>query len=194
MKQKILSPCNHQLKTWELQKFSTFLFHEAFWWWTDCSAFFLLSFFFSLLFLPFNLTVIACSAGYHFLFAIAKMFSQRLRFATFNVRGLTSLSKQQQLARDILTYRVAFWSVQELKIKELVDIPLGLSHRLMGFGQSSGRHGGIGFVVSNQLNKFISKFKNLSDRFKYVDILVPQPGRIQHRLYISLSPMDLPTH
>ena len=46
----------------------------------------------------------------------------------------------------------------------------------MGFGQSSGRHGGICFVVSNQLNKFISNFKNLSDRFKYVDILVPQPG------------------
>ena len=89
------------------------------------------------------------------------------------MRGLTSLSKQQQLARDMLTDRVDFCSVQELKIK---DIPLGLSHRLVELAQSSGRHGGIGFVMSNQLIKFISKFKKLSDRVAYVIILIPQPG------------------
>ena len=64
----------------------------------------------------------------------------------------------------MLTYCVDFCSVQELKMKKAIEILLGLSHRLVGFGQSSGRHGGIDFVVSNQLNKFISKFKKLSDR------------------------------
>ena len=88
-----------------------------------------------------------------------KMFSEMLGYATINVQGLTSLSKQQQLARNMVAYRVDFCSAQLLKIKEPIDIPFGLIHRLVGFGQSSGRHGGIGYVVSNQLENFISKFK-----------------------------------
>ena len=38
--------------------------------------------------------------------------------ATFNVRGLTSNVKKQQLAKDILSYRVDVCGIQELKIAE----------------------------------------------------------------------------
>ena len=85
------------------------------------------------------------------------------RIATFNVCGLSSLSKQQQLARDLQNYRIDFCGVQELKITEPFDKRISQEYRLVGFGQSAGRHGGIGFVVSNKFEKFISKYKRISD-------------------------------
>jgi len=44
----------------------------------------------------------------------------------------------------------------------------------VGFGQAAGRHGGIGFVISNTLGQHIQKFKKISDRVGYVDLSLPQ--------------------
>eukprot|EP00117_Sycon_ciliatum_P004861 scpid107111/ scgid0430/ len=102
------------------------------------------------------------------------MIPRGFRFATFNVRGLCSASKQQQLARDMDAYRIDFCGLQELKMTTTVDKPLGDSHRFVSFGQAEGRHGGNGFVISNMLNKFVSTFKKISDRVGTVDLSIPQ--------------------
>eukprot|EP00117_Sycon_ciliatum_P048136 scpid21182/ scgid34307/ Craniofacial development protein 2; p97 bucentaur protein len=97
----------------------------------------------------------------------------KARIATFNVRGLTSNVKKQQLAKDLLSYRVDVCGLQELKIAEPFDRSIDDGYRLVGFGQDAGHHGGIGFAVSKYFNEFLRKHKKLSDRVGYADFSLP---------------------
>ncbi|XP_065186017.1 craniofacial development protein 2-like [Sycon ciliatum] len=99
--------------------------------------------------------------------------SQRTRIATFNVRGLSSNFKQEQ--RDLTHYRIDFCGLQELKIVDDIDKRIGVQkeYRLIGFGQETGRHGGIGFAVSNNFQQYLTNFKQNSDRVGYADFLSP---------------------
>jgi len=99
---------------------------------------------------------------------------REVRIATFNVRGLRSASKLDQLARDLARYRIDFCGLQETKLAEASDKFISKDYRLVSFGQTAGEHGGIGFAVSRRFNQFISKYKKLSDRVGYVDLSLPQ--------------------
>ncbi|XP_065180130.1 craniofacial development protein 2-like [Sycon ciliatum] len=64
---------------------------------------------------------------------------------------------------------------RKLKIVDDIDKRIGVhkEYRLIGFGQETGRHGGIGFAVSNNFQQYLTNFKQNSDRVGYADFLLP---------------------
>ena len=69
------------------------------------------------------------------------------RIGTFNVRGLTSNFKKNQLISDLNKYRVGLCCLQETKISEGYDGNID-NYRLLCLS-SSCRHYGLGFVVES---------------------------------------------
>ena len=99
------------------------------------------------------------------------------KLATLNVRGLTSNVKRQHLAADIDSYGVDFCSLQELKTTQAFDQVIsngGKSFRQISFGQDSGKHGGLGFVMSPRVEPFLVQHKLLSDRVSLADFKFPR--------------------
>ena len=56
----------------------------------------------------------------------------KLLTATFNVRGLTQMYKQEQLSRDVTKYKIDILSIQETKTRENIDKYIG-KNRLICF-------------------------------------------------------------
>jgi len=92
-------------------------------------------------------------------------------------------------------YRVDFCGLQEMKTVEPFDRQLVSGHRLVAFGQTDGRHGGIGFAVSNKLNQYLQKYKKISERVGYADFAVPsslnkRDATIPIRFVIAYGPTN----
>ena len=71
---------------------------------------------------------------------------------TFNVRGLTKTTKQQQLARDVTNYKLDVCCLQETKIKNGIDVNvLGIDkhHKLISLPSES-QHYGNGFIIDEK--------------------------------------------
>ena len=99
------------------------------------------------------------------------------KLATLNVRGLTSNIKRQHLAADMDSYGEDFGSLQELKINQAFDQVTsngGKSFHLISFGEDSGKHGGLGFVMSPRVEPFLVQHKRLSDRVGLADFKFPR--------------------
>ena len=124
------------------------------------------------------------------------------KLATLNVRGLTSNVKRQHLAADIDSYGVDFCSLQELKTTQAFDQVIsngGKSFRLISFGQDSGKHGGLGFVMSPRVEPFLVQHKRLSDRVGFADFKFPRNPNAKNKKTIysmcTLSQLTvLPVH
>ena len=88
--------------------------------------------------------------------------STLLSISTFNVRGLTSETKRNQLVTDLSSYRITICCLQETKCADGFDEIRG-DYRLLGL-QSNSRHYGLGFAVTNWLAKNIIRFWSVSNR------------------------------
>ena len=65
-----------------------------------------------------------------------------------------------------------FCSLQELKTTQAFDQVIsngGKSFRLISLGQDSGKHGGLGFVMSPRVEPFLVQHKRQSDRVGFAD-------------------------
>ena len=97
--------------------------------------------------------------------------------ASFNVRGLTSATKRQQLCEDLLMYRVSVACLQETKCSAGLDDTTD-KYRLVLIPADS-RHYGQGFPIHTKLVNRIHTFWKVSDRVSacnspYVQNLYPE--------------------
>ena len=86
-----------------------------------------------------------------------------LSVATFNVRGLVQSYKRDHLIEDAASYNCDVVSIQETKIVDASDTLHG-GYRLILFAQDSGRHYGLGFIVSPRLCNKLDRYWRISDR------------------------------
>lgn len=89
-----------------------------------------------------------------------------LSIATFNVRGLSSGTKRNQLVTDLSNHRIAICCLQETKCADGFDELRG-NYRLLGLSSES-RHYGLGFAVTNWLAQRITRFWSVSDRIAVI--------------------------
>ena len=94
----------------------------------------------------------------------------KLLTATFNVRGLTQMYKQEQLSRDVTKYKIDILSIQETKTRENIDKYIG-KNRLICFETGENRSHGNGFVISGKMAEKVNRYWKVSDRICVVEIL-----------------------
>ena len=101
-----------------------------------------------------------------------------LRLATWNVCGLASDARVGHVTEDFLSYNLSVAALQETKLR--VD---GVTHRtlrgglrLLLFPQEDGRHGGLGFLISDGIAENVKSYSQLSDRVAYLDVEIPHRG------------------
>ena len=99
--------------------------------------------------------------------------------ATFNVLGLSSPVKRNELLRDCYYRKIDILAVQETKCRAFEDSTLyftdddGHSHkyRFINFQQYDNKwQAGIGFVVNSAYNSYIKCYNSISDRVAYLDL------------------------
>jgi len=119
-------------------------------------------------------------------------YRQRITIGTFNVRGLSSNTKQLTLEKDLKKYDVDICGIQETKTQPLRDTILPEGWRLILFPQSSGRHRGIGLAVSPKLRPFLSTYWTENDRVGVADFMLPSNrfsnSRVRCRFIIAYGP------
>ena len=98
------------------------------------------------------------------------MNQQRHKFSlgSFNVRGLTKQYKQEQLAHDMINYKLDICCLQETKITNGMDININ-DHRLICIPTDC-RHYGNGFIVSPKWKHNIHKYWKVSDRLSVIQL------------------------
>ena len=87
---------------------------------------------------------------------------------SFNVRGLSSSLKKQQLADDLRKYKIKICSLQETKIKDDCDELAG-DYRIFCL-PTANRHYGLGFAIHNSLFERIHRIWSVSDRVAAIQI------------------------
>ncbi len=97
--------------------------------------------------------------------------STSLKFATFNVRGLATKFKREQLGRDLLCRGIHLAAIQETKC-DASDEQLPTGQRLILLGHENKQHG-IGFCISKELQPFVDTYTKLSDRVATLDVEIP---------------------
>ena len=102
--------------------------------------------------------------------------------ATFNVLGITSPVKRDELLRDCYYRKIDILAVQETKCRQFEDSVLhftdddGKSHkyRFINFQQFDNKwQAGIGFLVNSVYTNYIKCYNNISDRVAYLDLEIP---------------------
>ena len=86
---------------------------------------------------------------------------------TFNVRGLSSATKRDQLSEDLNKRHIDVCCIQETKCPGGFDIVSGY-YRLIGLPSTS-RHYGLAFAVASYLEGKLLRYWSVSDR-----LAVPQ--------------------
>jgi exonuclease III len=96
--------------------------------------------------------------------------SNSLKFGSFNVRGLVSKLKKENLISDMKRYELDFLCLQETKIKNLNELTFN-GYRMI-FLPSSCIHYGNGFVISPRLSDKILTFGKISDRIGFIKMRI----------------------
>ena len=79
-----------------------------------------------------------------------------LTIASFNVRGLGNVIKQEELGLDCDKSRLDVTAIQETKIKNDIFIEKTLpTHQKLFIFEQKDRHGRIGFIISKRLVPYI---------------------------------------
>ena len=91
-----------------------------------------------------------------------------LNIGTFNVRGISSILKQEQLCRDMNKYNVDICCIQETKCKSSIDTDVN-GYRLITL--PTNRMYGNGFVVSPKWKDKIHSYWKVSERISIIKIL-----------------------
>ena len=73
-----------------------------------------------------------------------------LKLATWNVRGLTSVHKQELLGEECARYEIDVEAVQETKIKDSDEKRLHTNHKLILLEQKTAAYRGLGFVIDKK--------------------------------------------
>ena len=97
-----------------------------------------------------------------------------LTIASFNVRGLSNVIKQEELGADCEKFNIDILAIQETKIHGTASFEriLPTNHKLLVFEQKN-RHGGLGFVIAKKMVPYVVTWKCISDRVAYLDISIP---------------------
>ena len=90
------------------------------------------------------------------------------KLGTFNVRGLSSEIKKNQLSKDIKRYGVDICCLQETKIRAGIDT-LVRKDRLICL-PSDVKQYGLGFMISNRLADCIYRYWKVSDRISVLQV------------------------
>ena len=93
----------------------------------------------------------------------------KFNLGTFNVRGLTSEIKKEQLCTDIESYHLDLVCLQETKIANGADMTIK-QHRLLCF-ESNSRHYGCGFLISKEWTNSIHRAWKVHDRICVIQII-----------------------
>ena len=96
------------------------------------------------------------------------MFENTTCFATFNVRDLTSSTKQESLMRDFAKYKLDFLLLQETKIKN--ELSLKRENKTLLSFKPTNKHYGFGIVYKNTTE--IIKTNLISDRVMSVIVRI----------------------
>ncbi|XP_019642577.1 PREDICTED: craniofacial development protein 2-like [Branchiostoma belcheri] len=97
----------------------------------------------------------------------------KFRIATLNVRGLSQITKRQELDELLSKKSIDVCCLQETKVATEDSIALRHGH-LQLLGQEQGHHRGVGIWVSRRLMKGIQGYKQFGDRIFGVKILFKQ--------------------
>ena len=111
-----------------------------------------------------------------------------LRVATFNVRGLAARSKQEQLCRDMVRYKVDVAGLQETRCKDFQREYRGQGGgRVINLGK--GPHGGVGFYVAKRLWQRVESWTAITERVAVLDFAMQGHKRERRfRLVAACAP------
>ena len=87
---------------------------------------------------------------------------------TFNVRGLSSAIKRDQLSEDLNRLHIDVCCIQETKCPSAFDVISGY-YRLIGLPSTS-RHYGLAFAVASYLAGGLLRYWSVSDRFAVIQL------------------------
>ena len=85
-----------------------------------------------------------------------------LNIGSFNIRGLNSEIRKEQLIHDLESYNLDVLCIQETKIKD-GDSRVIRGNQLLCF-ESNSKHYGCGFVINKRFSNSIHRFWKVSDR------------------------------
>lgn len=77
--------------------------------------------------------------------------------ATWNVRGLNSSEKRQQLSRDCAKYHLDLTCLQETKVPANEVHTLATGHQLVLIEQRKAKYRGLGFIIAPRLKPFVHR-------------------------------------
>ena len=87
---------------------------------------------------------------------------------TFNVRGLSSTTKRDQLSEDLNKLHIDVCCIQETKCPSGFDVISG-NYRLIGLPSTS-RHYGLAFAVASNLAGRLLRYWSVSDRIAVIQL------------------------
>ena len=87
---------------------------------------------------------------------------------TFNVRGLSSETKRDQLSEDLNSLHIDVCCIQETKCPSGFDVISGY-YRLIGLPSTS-RHYGLAFAVASYLADGLLRYWSVSDRLAVIQL------------------------
>ena len=91
-----------------------------------------------------------------------------LQLATFNVRGLVKEEKQSLLDVDCTNYGLHLIALQETNVTSSYEVNFKSNNKLFFMKQTSGRHGGLGFMVSKTLAPYVLQTCYVSGMVVYI--------------------------
>ncbi len=102
----------------------------------------------------------------------------KVKFSSFNVRGLNSHIKKKCLVEDCRRYGIDLMAIQETKIAEGCDMMID-GYRLISI-EAKCRHYGNGFVIAPRMVDRVHRFAKISERVSILQIKVSecQGGKI----------------
>lgn len=115
----------------------------------------------------------------------------KLDLGSFNVRGLSSSTKQQCLAADSSNYHCDIICLQETKIQDTLDTKVG-NHRILTFNPTC-RHYGLGFTISPEVNKHVYDTWAVNDRIAVLRLRYDTDNSTSKNNFISIINVYGPT-
>ena len=99
-----------------------------------------------------------------------------ISLATWNVRGLNTAEKRQQLGSDCAKYHFDLTCLQETNIAVSEDLELASGHKLVLIQQRTAKYRDLGFVIAPRLKPFVHRWWYVSDRVAVLDLAIPCRG------------------
>ena len=93
---------------------------------------------------------------------------ENIRIGSFNVRGITSTNRRNQLDEDLDRYKLGIICLQETKTAQQSDETL--KHSRLILLKPDCRHYGLGFMIRKDLEPNIIHIKSINDRVAYIQI------------------------